>query len=193
MKLNEKLKSFRIERGLSQRELAKKIGISVPTLQKYEYGTLNLKTEIIIKLCDIFNISLDEFIKKVELNEEEKKEITLFESVKDLLNDEKEFINENLKVAKYIIDNSFIEMTQKRKLLLYFLAHILEFNIPKNKNTLEILYYDSDFEEFHTLIKIDKLNILLDILEKNIVANLINFLQISSSDLLQEALNDDKK
>ena len=61
MKLNEKLKNLRIENKMTQRELADKLGISIPTLQKYEYGTLKIKNEIILVLCDIFKISPDEF------------------------------------------------------------------------------------------------------------------------------------
>ena len=80
MKLNEKLKNLRIENKMTQRELADKLGISIPTLQKYEYGTLKIKNEIILALCDIFKISPDVFFNDgtnqilKELDEFEKKE-----------------------------------------------------------------------------------------------------------------------
>ena len=62
MKLSKKIKQLRIDNNMTQRELAQKLGISIPTLQKYEYGTLRLKNEIIIKICDIFNISINNFL-----------------------------------------------------------------------------------------------------------------------------------
>ena len=80
MKLNEKLKKLRIENKMTQRELANKLGISIPTLQKYEYGTLKIKNEIILALCEIFKISPNVFFNDEtnnmlkELDEFEKKE-----------------------------------------------------------------------------------------------------------------------
>ena len=59
MKLNEKLKNLRIENKMTQRELADKLGISIPTLQKYEYGTLKIKNEIILEICDIIKMTPD--------------------------------------------------------------------------------------------------------------------------------------
>ena len=61
MKINEKLKDLRLKNNMTQRELAEKLGISIPTLQKYEYGTLKIKNEVILSLCDIFDISPDDF------------------------------------------------------------------------------------------------------------------------------------
>ncbi|WP_295724677.1 helix-turn-helix domain-containing protein [uncultured Leptotrichia sp.] len=61
MKINEKLKDLRLKNNMTQRELADKLGISIPTLQKYEYGTLKIKNEVILSLCDIFDISPDDF------------------------------------------------------------------------------------------------------------------------------------
>lgn len=64
MKLNEKIKQLRIDNNITQRELAQKLGVSIPTLQKYEYGTLKIKSEILIKMCDIFQIELNEKLTK---------------------------------------------------------------------------------------------------------------------------------
>lgn len=66
MKLNEKIKQLRIDNNITQRELAQKLGVSIPTLQKYEYGTLKIKSEILIKMCDIFQIELNELTKFLE-------------------------------------------------------------------------------------------------------------------------------
>lgn len=66
MKLNEKIKQLRIDNNITQRELAQKLGVSIPTLQKYEYGTLKIKSEILIKMCDIFRIELNELTKFLE-------------------------------------------------------------------------------------------------------------------------------
>lgn len=85
MKLNEKLKKLRIENKMTQRELANKLGISIPTLQKYEYGTLKIKNEIILALCEIFKISPNVFFNDEtnnmlkELDEFEKKNIEKIE------------------------------------------------------------------------------------------------------------------
>ena len=51
MKLNEKLKNLRIENKMTQRELADKLGISIPTLQKYEYADFKPSVEILKKIC----------------------------------------------------------------------------------------------------------------------------------------------
>ena len=56
MKLNEKIKQLRIDNNITQRELAQKLGVSIPTLQKYEYGTLKIKSEILIKMKKILRI-----------------------------------------------------------------------------------------------------------------------------------------
>lgn len=66
MKLNEKIKQLRIDNNITQRELAQKLGVSIPTLQKYEYGTLKIKSEILIKMCGIFQIELNELTKFLE-------------------------------------------------------------------------------------------------------------------------------
>ena len=66
MKLNEKIKQLRIDNNITQRELAQKLGVSIPTLQKYEYGTLKIKSEIWIKMCDMFQIEITELTKFLE-------------------------------------------------------------------------------------------------------------------------------
>jgi transcriptional regulator, XRE family len=106
MKLNEKLKNLRIENKMTQRELANKLGISIPTLQKYEYGTLNIKNEIILSLCDIFNISVDDF-----LNEKRQNEMDILEEMDDL---EKEKFRKNK--ALLVIEKVKKKLEEKKKM-----------------------------------------------------------------------------
>ena len=137
MKLNEKLKNLRIENKMTQRELANKLGISIPTLQKYEYGTLNIKNEIILSLCDIFNISVDDF-----LNEKRQNEMDILKEMDDL---EKEEFRRNKallvieKVKKKLEEKKKIQRERELKQQNYIKSEIRD-----NMETFKDQYY---FEE----------------------------------------------
>lgn len=54
----ERIKQLRAERGLTQEEFAKKIGINRSAIAKYERGFVtNLKRETIIKIANYFGVS----------------------------------------------------------------------------------------------------------------------------------------
>jgi transcriptional regulator with XRE-family HTH domain len=55
----ERLSRLRVERGYSQRELAKVIGIGHTLISDYETGRLRLNDEILTKLCKALDISSD--------------------------------------------------------------------------------------------------------------------------------------
>ncbi len=59
MALNQRLKSLRLERQVTQKRIAEAIGINTATVQKFEYGTAKPKFETLIKLADFFDVSLD--------------------------------------------------------------------------------------------------------------------------------------
>lgn len=63
MKLAENLKNKRKENNLSQEEVAKKLNISRQSISKWETGTSYPDIENLIKLSELYNISLDELIK----------------------------------------------------------------------------------------------------------------------------------
>lgn len=59
--IKNRLKELRLERGMSQEELAKKSGISRATLSKIEsneYATVSTRT--IAKLADVFEVKASE-------------------------------------------------------------------------------------------------------------------------------------
>lgn len=57
---SEKLKDLRIEKNLTQEELAKIIGVGVSAISMYEQGNRVPRDEIKIKLAKFFNKSVQE-------------------------------------------------------------------------------------------------------------------------------------
>ena len=55
----ERLRKIRIERGLKQEEVAEKMKTSQGAIGKYERGELDLNTEKLKRICEIYNISAD--------------------------------------------------------------------------------------------------------------------------------------
>ena len=63
MKFNEKLKEIRIEKKLSQKQIAEKLEIAISTYADWEQGRRQPKPEDIKKIIKILKISADELFK----------------------------------------------------------------------------------------------------------------------------------
>lgn len=59
MNFGKRLKSLRLEKGLSQKELANIINISHANISKYESNSVEPNIEIINKLASYFDVSTD--------------------------------------------------------------------------------------------------------------------------------------
>ena len=62
MHLREQIYRLRTARGLSQEGLAERLGVSRQSVSKWETGAAVPDLERLIKLCDLFGVSLDELI-----------------------------------------------------------------------------------------------------------------------------------
>lgn len=62
--LNKNVKFLRNSKGFTQQELADMLKIKKHALANFEGGTRNTSLEVLDKLHNIFNISLDELIYK---------------------------------------------------------------------------------------------------------------------------------
>ena len=60
VELAKRLKLFRKDNDLTQGELAVKLQVSTPTVNKYETGELTPSLNVAAKYADIFEKSLDE-------------------------------------------------------------------------------------------------------------------------------------
>lgn len=55
----ERLKSLRVQNGVTQKAIADGIGVNPASLQRFEYGELKPKLDTVVRLADFFNVSLD--------------------------------------------------------------------------------------------------------------------------------------
>lgn len=81
------IKQLRKKNGLTQIELAKKIGVSSSTIAMYEVGEREPSIETLDKMCEVFNVDMDTLcgrtsakkpIENDELSKEMKMMIDLF-------------------------------------------------------------------------------------------------------------------
>lgn len=66
MTLAEKILSLRTERGMSQDDLAEKLEVSRQSVSKWETGQSTPDLDKIIKLADLFGVSVDELVRDGE-------------------------------------------------------------------------------------------------------------------------------
>jgi len=59
MPLGERVKELRKERGWSQGELADKVGTDARQISRYENGRITPSLDVVARLAEVFNISLD--------------------------------------------------------------------------------------------------------------------------------------
>lgn len=72
--ITSNLKSLREERGIKQKFIAKQLGISANYYSQIENGHRPLQIEHLLKLRDIFNVSLDEIFFNSNIANCDKKE-----------------------------------------------------------------------------------------------------------------------
>jgi transcriptional regulator with XRE-family HTH domain len=63
----QRLGRLRREKGITQVEMAERLGISQPIVSDYERGELRLHGELIVKLAEILDCSTDELLGRREL------------------------------------------------------------------------------------------------------------------------------
>ena len=59
MNMGEKLKSLRIEKKLTQKQVADRIGLAISAVSSYESGTRYPSYDVLVKLARIFHVSTD--------------------------------------------------------------------------------------------------------------------------------------
>ncbi len=88
----DKLKALRIERKLTQKQLADQVGVTISTISSYESGSRYPSYDILISLSRIFHVSTDyllglEKAKTVDVNGLSDREIEVIRRLISLLKD----------------------------------------------------------------------------------------------------------
>ncbi len=104
MKFNEKLLAIRKKQGLSQEELGAELQVSRQTISKWESGQSYPDFQRLVMLSDYLNISLDELVKDIDLQDVRNKSLTdekvssIFSDVEKL----KDFARRSFDIIGYI-------------------------------------------------------------------------------------------
>lgn len=86
------LKDYRIKYGLTQEEMAEKVGISVKYISRIETGKGGIKTQTLIKYMNVLGITPNTLYKQFIENPDVLSSISLSEKIDTLTPDKKLFV-----------------------------------------------------------------------------------------------------
>ena len=92
--MGEKLKSLRIEKKLTQKQVADKIGLAISAVSSYESGTRYPSYDVLVKLARIFHVSTDYLLgitdkRNIDVTGLSDNEIELVSQLVDMLRNKK--------------------------------------------------------------------------------------------------------
>ena len=65
----ENIRSLRIDNGYTQKQIAAYLGISQNTYSQYEIGVLNYPVDALIKLAELYGVSVDYLLGRTNVKE----------------------------------------------------------------------------------------------------------------------------
>ena len=136
IKIGKYIASKRKSLGMTQKQLAEKLGMSDKSVSKWERGVCLPDVSIYKELCSILGISLNEFLAGEDIAQEnliQKSETNIIEVIKDNINKEK-----CLKVMKYILLVISIFALSVLGFAIYRLKKPQNYISPVAKDSIEI-------------------------------------------------------
>lgn len=105
----ENLKHLRATKKLSQADFAKEIGVHVTHLSRYERGLSSPSLEVVQKIAEVLNVSIDILVygeNNIENDIKDKELISLFRKTQNLTERQKETVKDFLSAFVLKIDLS---------------------------------------------------------------------------------------
>lgn len=115
----ENLKKYREKADLSKAELARLLGLKYNTYNNYEMGTGEPKLDILVKIANILNVSIDDLVGRTPADEDER----LKKTINDLLL--KFDINKYIKIHEFEKIEGIEQYNDKSKLNFVFRNSLL--------------------------------------------------------------------
>jgi transcriptional regulator with XRE-family HTH domain len=75
--IGEKIRKLRLTKGLSQKDLAKYVGVTYQQIQNYEKGKSKIPVDRLIRIAEALEVSLDYFLKEFDNNHDKVSESEL--------------------------------------------------------------------------------------------------------------------
>ncbi len=69
MNIGSRIKLLRIERKVTQKDIAESVGVSPVSIQRFEYGSVRPSLDTLIALADFFDVSLDYLVGRSDVAE----------------------------------------------------------------------------------------------------------------------------
>ena len=63
----ETIRSLRIDNGYTQAQIAEYLNVKQNTYSQYEVGTLNYPIDVLLKLADFYNVSVDYLLGRTDV------------------------------------------------------------------------------------------------------------------------------
>ena len=124
MSLGQKIYELRIAKNLSQGNLADLLDVSRQSVSKWETDTAIPELDKLIKMCDVFEVTLDEITGRSIVENAEARAVTVTERL---------YIHTPAKIVGYIL----LTATLVASILLFILAETPEdFYIPDRKSVV---------------------------------------------------------
>lgn len=98
MNMGEKLKSLRIAKKLTQKQVADRIGLAISAVSSYESGTRYPSYDVLIKLATMFHVSTDYLIgmtdvRNIDITGLSDEEVSVIAQMVDILRNKKQYNN----------------------------------------------------------------------------------------------------
>lgn len=136
VKIGKYIASKRKSLGMTQKQLAEKLGMSDKSVSKWEWGVCLPDVSVYKELCSILGISLNEFLAGEDIAQEniiQKSETNIIEVIRDNINKQK-----CLKVMKCILVFIFICVVSVIGFTIYHLKKPQNYISPVAKDSIEM-------------------------------------------------------
>ena len=139
MNFSEKLKEIRKNEGLSQEQLAEKIGVSRQAITKWETGKGLPDVENMVIIAEIFKTTLDELLRGSAVRQEPKASVFVSETIYDI--DSEKHFDVNIGNAAAVILSSGTDEKLHIKLsseTIGNLDEVFKIKLDEKKNKLDV-------------------------------------------------------